>query len=80
VFRSTDGAWPVTVTPIAVNMVRQPLPAASRLRSLGAAIRAGVEAFPAITGCGELVMAEPGAVDGAGVPDDTGTPDHTGTT
>ncbi|TVZ04504.1 protocatechuate 3,4-dioxygenase [Trebonia kvetii] len=46
VFRRTDGAWPVTVTPIAVNMVRQPLPAASRLRSLGAAIRASVEAFP----------------------------------
>jgi hypothetical protein len=51
VFRRTgDGAsgggWPVTVTPIAVNMVRQPLPPASRLRSLGAAIRASVEAFP----------------------------------
>jgi hypothetical protein len=44
---STGGAWPVTVTPIAVNMIRQPLPAASRLRSLGAAIRASVEAFPA---------------------------------
>jgi protocatechuate 4,5-dioxygenase, beta chain len=42
----TGGGWPVTVTPIAVNMVRQPLPTASRLRSLGAAIRASVEAFP----------------------------------
>ncbi|HEX9042278.1 MAG TPA: hypothetical protein VF838_14825 [Trebonia sp.] len=39
------GGWPVTVTPIAVNMVRQPLPTASRLRSLGRAIRASVEAF-----------------------------------
>ncbi|HEY0932206.1 MAG TPA: hypothetical protein VGD91_00560, partial [Trebonia sp.] len=40
-----DSAWPVTVTPIAVNMIRQPLPAATRLRSLGQAVRASVEAF-----------------------------------
>ena len=40
------GGWPVTVTPIAVNMVRQPLPTANRLRSLGRAIRASVAAFP----------------------------------
>ena len=40
------GGWPVTVTPIAVNMVRQPLPTANRLRSLGQAIRASVAAFP----------------------------------
>ncbi len=43
----TGGGWPVTVTPIAVNMVRQPLPTASRLRSLGWAIRASVETFTA---------------------------------
>lgn len=43
---AAGGGWPVTVTPIAVNMVRQPLPPAGRLRSLGAAIRASVEAFP----------------------------------
>ena len=42
----TSGGWPVTVTPIAVNMVRQPLPTANRLRSLGRAIRASVAAFP----------------------------------
>jgi hypothetical protein len=50
VFRRTGGGsgggWPVTVTPIAVNMVRQPLPTANRLRSLGQAIRASVAAFP----------------------------------
>jgi hypothetical protein len=39
--------WPVTITPIAVNMIRQPLPTPNRLRSLGAAIRASVEAYPA---------------------------------
>jgi hypothetical protein len=38
--------WPVPVTPIAVNMIRQPLPTANRLRSLGAALRASVQAFP----------------------------------
>jgi Catalytic LigB subunit of aromatic ring-opening dioxygenase len=46
VFRRADGGWPVTVTPIAVNMIRQPLPTANRLRSLGRAIRASVAAFP----------------------------------
>jgi hypothetical protein len=40
------GGWPVTVTPIAVNMIRQPLPTSGRLRSLGRAIRASVAAFP----------------------------------
>jgi hypothetical protein len=42
----TGGGWPVTVTPIAVNMIRQPLPTSGRLRSLGRAIRASVAAFP----------------------------------
>jgi hypothetical protein len=46
VFRRAGGGWPVTVTPIAVNMIRQPLPTSSRLRSLGRAIRASVAAFP----------------------------------
>jgi Catalytic LigB subunit of aromatic ring-opening dioxygenase len=45
VFRRPGDGWPVTVTPIAVNMIRQPLPTANRLRSLGRAIRASVEAF-----------------------------------
>jgi len=39
--------WPVAVTPIAVNMIRHPLPTAHRLRSLGSAVRAGIESFPA---------------------------------
>lgn len=37
--------WPVTITPIAVNMIREPLPTGNRLRSLGAAIRSGVHSF-----------------------------------
>lgn len=41
-----DRPWPVTITPIAVNMVRQPLPTANRLADLGRALRAGIEAFP----------------------------------
>ena len=38
--------WPVPVLPIAVNMVRHPLPTSRRLRDLGRAIRAAVEAYP----------------------------------
>jgi hypothetical protein len=45
VFGPAD-VWPTAITPIAVNMIRQPLPTANRLRSLGTAIRASVEAFP----------------------------------
>jgi hypothetical protein len=30
------------------------------------------QVFPGITGCGALVMAEPGALDDAGAPDNTG--------
>lgn len=36
--------WPVTITPIAVNMIREPLPTAKRLRNLGKALRSGIEA------------------------------------
>lgn len=46
VFRRSADGWPTPVTPIAVNMIRQPLPTANRLRALGRAIRASVEAFP----------------------------------
>lgn len=46
VFARRENGWPTAITPIAVNMIRQPLPTASRLRSLGRAIRASVEAFP----------------------------------
>ncbi len=34
--------WPLTVTPIVVNMIRQPLPTPRRLRSLGRALRSAV--------------------------------------
>jgi aromatic ring-opening dioxygenase catalytic subunit (LigB family) len=39
--------WPVTVTPVAVNMVCHPVPKASRMISLGRAIATAVESFPA---------------------------------
>ena len=47
VFGRAAENWPVTLTPIAVNMIREPLPVARRLRSLGQAIRASVEEFAA---------------------------------
>jgi Catalytic LigB subunit of aromatic ring-opening dioxygenase len=64
VFRRTvddrrEGGWPAAITPIAVNMIRQPLPTANRLRSLGWAIRASVEAFP---GDGRVVVIATGGM------------------
>lgn len=41
-----DTPWPWPVTPIAVNMVRHPIPTAQRLRDLGTAIGAAVRAAP----------------------------------
>ncbi|SDV49720.1 DODA-type extradiol aromatic ring-opening family dioxygenase [Chitinasiproducens palmae] len=38
--------WPVTITPLAVNMVRQPLPTPRRLLRLGQALRRAVAARP----------------------------------
>jgi len=38
--------WPVPVTPIPVNMVREPLPTARRLVALGRALRQAVESWP----------------------------------
>ena len=38
--------WRVPVTPIAVNMIRMPLPTPARLRQLGEGIRRGIEARP----------------------------------
>ncbi len=38
-----DAPWPAPMTPIAVNMIRHPIPTAQRLRDLGAAIRRAVE-------------------------------------
>ncbi len=39
--------WPVTITPIAVNMIRQPLPTPNRLRRLGQALRDCIASYPA---------------------------------
>ncbi|CAE6959394.1 protocatechuate 3,4-dioxygenase [Paraburkholderia domus] len=41
-----EAPWPVPVTPIAVNMIRHPLPTNERLRKLGCALRRAVERFP----------------------------------
>lgn len=38
--------WTVPITPIAVNMIREPLPRPQRLADLGLALRAAVEAHP----------------------------------
>lgn len=38
--------WPLTVTPIAVNMIREPFPTPRRLRSLGQALRGGIVERP----------------------------------
>ena len=39
--------WPVTLTPIAVNMIRRPLPTQRRMCSLGRELRRGIDAMPA---------------------------------
>jgi hypothetical protein len=41
-----DAPWPVSITPIAINMVCQPIPKATRLRDLGRAIADIVGSFP----------------------------------
>ena len=41
-----DPPWPAPILPIAVNMLRHPLPTSQRLWQLGAAIRQAVEALP----------------------------------
>jgi hypothetical protein len=41
-----DQPWPVAITPVAVNMVCQPVPKASRMVALGRAIAAAVESYP----------------------------------
>jgi protocatechuate 4,5-dioxygenase, beta chain len=40
-----DLPWSVPITPIAVNMIRQPLPTSGRLCQLGTAVRRAVIAF-----------------------------------
>jgi protocatechuate 4,5-dioxygenase, beta chain len=42
-----DAPWPAPVLPIAVNMLRTPLPTSRRLWKLGAVLRQAVEAYPA---------------------------------
>ena len=38
--------WPWPVLPIAVNMIRHPIPTSERLRDLGAALRGAIESWP----------------------------------
>ena len=38
--------WPWPVLPIAVNMIRHPIPTSERLRDLGAALRRAIESWP----------------------------------
>ena len=38
--------WPAPVLPLAVNMVRHPIPTSQRLRKLGDALRAAIESYP----------------------------------
>ena len=38
--------WPWPVTPIAVNMIRHPIPTSRRLYDLGAALRTAIQAWP----------------------------------
>lgn len=40
-------AWPVSVVPIAVNVVQQPTPSGQRCFDLGRSIRAAIESYPA---------------------------------
>jgi protocatechuate 4,5-dioxygenase beta chain len=42
----TAPPWPAPVLPLAVNMVRHPIPTSARLRKLGEAIRAAITSFP----------------------------------
>lgn len=41
-----EDPWPVKITPIALNMVCQPLPRPSRLVRLGQALRTAIDSFP----------------------------------
>ena len=41
-----DAPWPWPVTPIAVNMIRHPIPTAERLHALGKALRAAIASWP----------------------------------
>ncbi len=41
-----NGGWPVTVVPVAVNVIQHPLPTAARCWKLGEALRRAVESFP----------------------------------
>ncbi|MDV8128853.1 hypothetical protein R4P71_30330 [Rhodococcus sp. IEGM 1304] len=41
-----DRPFPIPVTPIAVNMIREPLPRPQRIAALGSALRQAIEAYP----------------------------------
>lgn len=54
-----DTPWPCPILPLAVNVIRHPLPTARRLFKLGAAFRTAIESYPkdlrvAIVGTGGL--------------------------
>jgi len=42
-----DQPWPVPITPIAVNMVCQPVPTSARMVQLGRALRVAIDRYPA---------------------------------
>ena len=42
----TDAPWPWPVLPIAVNMIRHPIPTSQRLWDLGGALRRSIESWP----------------------------------
>ena len=41
-----DTPWDIPIVPIAINMVRHPIPTSQRLYNFGKAIREAVESFP----------------------------------
>ena len=41
-----DLPWTIPITPLAVNMVRHPIPTSQRLHKLGAALRSAISAWP----------------------------------
>jgi hypothetical protein len=53
-----DAPWPAPILPIAVNMVRNPLPSSQRLRKLGQALRTAIESF----GPGRVVVVATGGM------------------
>lgn len=56
---SPQGAWPIAVVPIFVNVIQHPMPSAARCHKLGQALRRAIDSFPeplrvAVLGTGGL--------------------------